>query len=271
MMRAAYICDAIKKQLSPTLPVILQVIKKASSTNTVISQESKSGAPHGTTLIALSQSAGKGRNGRVFHSPDGTGLYLSTLIRPDMAAADTLVLTALAAMAAQKVCAELSGRDAAIKWVNDIYIGGRKVCGILTEGHPVLQDGIWRTEHAVVGVGINLLPPQEGFPANIRDAAGAVCRDGDGETLLIRAAVGFLERFYEGYASLSAPATKKQILAAYRENLYGMGKEAEFQRGSDRFTGIIRGIGDDLSLILETSEGEQRFTSGEITMIRRPT
>ena len=111
----------------------LQVYRTITSTNTVLKTLAAQNAPAGLALVAGEQTAGRGRLGRSFYSPADSGLYLSLLLRPHMSAVQATHLTACAAVAAAETIEELSGRPAQIKWVNDILVNGRKVCGILTE------------------------------------------------------------------------------------------------------------------------------------------
>ena len=151
----------------------LYVLQRVTSTNTVLRQMAEEGAEDGSVLLADSQTAGRGRMDRRFYSPPGTGLYLSLLLRPRIPAADAVRITACAAVAAAEAIEEVSGRRTAVKWVNDILLDGRKVCGILTEGSVDPLTGLLR--YAVVGIGVNITPPPDGFPPELRTVAGAVC------------------------------------------------------------------------------------------------
>lgn len=148
-----------------------QVFPVLSSTNTVLKTMAAEDAPAGTAVLAAKQTAGRGRLGRSFFSPPAGGLYLSLLLRPDLSPADAPRLTSCAAVAVAEAVEELSGRATGIKWVNDVYMDRRKICGILTEAGMDLETS--RVSYVVVGIGINLRTPEGGFPEEIRNIAGA--------------------------------------------------------------------------------------------------
>ncbi len=126
-----------------------------------------------TLIAAHRQTGGRGRMGRSFFSPSG-GLYMSLLLHPTMPSDKATGLTAAAAVATARAIDKVSGKKSEIKWVNDIYLDCRKVCGILAEAQ-IKDDGFMK--YAVVGIGINLTVPRGGFPADIADRAGALFDD----------------------------------------------------------------------------------------------
>ena len=118
------------------------------------------------------QTQGRGRLGRSFFSPSDSGLYMSILLRPDMAAADAVKITTAAAVSVALAVEKVSDQKPDIKWVNDIYINGRKICGILTEASFSMESG--GLDCAVLGIGVNTYEPEGGFPEAIRDIAGPI-------------------------------------------------------------------------------------------------
>ncbi len=183
----------------------LKIYKSISSTNTVLKEMAAEGAPEGTILIASEQTAGRGRMNRKFYSPTGTGLYMSILLRPKMNAEESLFITTAAAVAAAHAIEEVSGQQAGIKWVNDIFVNGKKACGILTEASFDMESG--GLEYAVSGIGINITSPNEGFPDEIKDVATAVF---DSTTppqdAKNRIAAGIIKYFMEYYENLTQHA-----------------------------------------------------------------
>ncbi len=181
----------------------LQVYNTITSTNTVLKELSHDGAPEFTVLVAAQQTAGRGRMNRAFYSPAVTGLYLSILLRPVMKAEEALFITTAAAVAVARAVEELSGKSTGIKWVNDVFLDGRKICGILTEASLDMESG--RLECAICGIGVNLCDPEGGFPEELQGIAGSVF---GGESLPAdarnRLAAGILNHFSEYYRSLSA-------------------------------------------------------------------
>ena len=153
----------------------LSVVELTASTNTSMRLSAEAGAPAGSVIIALRQSAGRGRQGHTFLSPSG-GLYMSVLFRPESDFRDITFMTPAAAVAVCEALESLYGIEPQIKWVNDVFLRGKKICGILAEGAPSPDSG--RIEYAVIGIGLNAVSPAEGFPPEIRDTAGAVFESG---------------------------------------------------------------------------------------------
>lgn len=129
-------------------------------------------APLWQRRLRLRERAG---GGRTFYSPAGSGLYLSVLMRPKRTAQEGLTLTAAAAVAVCRAVEEVCGVSLGIKWVNDLYLGERKVCGILTEAVTDFETG--DIELVVVGIGLNLRMPAGGFPGELSEVAGAILGD----------------------------------------------------------------------------------------------
>ena len=140
------------------------------STNLLAKRMAAEGAPHGTVLLATHQTAGRGRLGRSFHSPQGQGIYLSLLLRPDCPASQLMHLTCAAAVAMCDALADACGQRPGIKWTNDLVFGKRKLGGILTE---LGWTGDGRLDYAVVGIGINCTQQPEDFPPELRQMAGS--------------------------------------------------------------------------------------------------
>ena len=125
-----------------TQSLSIRVVDEVDSTNSVLKRMAAEGAPQGSVLIAERQSAGRGRMGRSFYSPPGTGLYMSLLLRPCMEAQRATLVTTSAAVAVAEAIERLAGEAAQIKWVNDVLFHGRKVCGILTEAGMDFESGM---------------------------------------------------------------------------------------------------------------------------------
>ena len=149
-----------------------QVLSQVDSTNTLCKRLAADGAADGTVVIADTQTAGKGRRGRSFLSPPGVGLYQSILWRPGCTPEQLLPLTALSAVAVCRAVERLSGVSPAIKWPNDLVMGERKICGILTELSLEGESG--HVEYAIVGIGINCRQKPENFPPELREIAGSL-------------------------------------------------------------------------------------------------
>lgn len=138
------------------------------STNTQAKAMAAQGAPQGTVVIARQQTAGRGRMGRSFHSPQSQGVYLSVILRPQCRAEALMHLTCAAAVAMCDAVEAASGLRPGIKWINDLVVGRQKLGGILTE-LALKADGT--VDYAVVGIGINCTQAREDFPLELRDLA----------------------------------------------------------------------------------------------------
>jgi len=149
--------------------------QKLTSTNAKAKELAASGAPHGTVVIAEEQTGGRGRLGRTFFSPKGSGIYLSMILRPEVIGANNesaVLLTTAASVAVARAVKKALHLDLQIKWVNDLYYNARKVCGILAEGSFDPASG--SLSAVVIGIGLNYKEPSGGFPEELRDIAGAL-------------------------------------------------------------------------------------------------
>lgn len=243
----------------------VRVEERVDSTNTRLKELAAAGAPEGTALIALEQTAGRGTHGRAFASPRGEGLYLSMVLRPRGSLAQLFTLTGWAAVAARRAVMGCCAAPVDIKWMNDLYLNGRKLCGILTELAPITPDG--RAEWAVVGSGINLAQSRERFRAlGLEGIATSLAAEGypvAGEELAARL-IGELDRLRRDF-----PHGGEPYLAGYREACLNVGRRVSFEEGGRTVTGVVRGIGDDFSLEVEGEDGVGRtVTAGTVQLIQ---
>lgn len=242
-----------------TCPYRISFVDETSSTNTDLKILAQQGEAEGFVLIADRQTDGRGRMGRAFHSPQGTGLYLSVLLRPQGAADEAVRMTVVAAVAAARAVRSVFDIETGIKWVNDLYYKERKVCGILTESSLNLTDGT--LDYAVCGVGFNVFPPQEGFPENLQSVAGALCDTYD-EAARSRLAAAFLNEFYRGRTEAWS-----SILAEYRRRCVLTGKSVTSPTGAFAGVGEVLGIDDSAGLVVRLSDGSIRvLQSGEVSV-----
>lgn len=160
---STYLSDSLKD-----LPI--RVYKTVDSTNNVAKNLALEGAAHGTTVLAFHQSHGKGRLGRTFLSPANTGIYMSVLLTPSIDMSQSVPITTAAAVAVARAIEKVCGEKASIKWVNDVYVNGKKVCGILTEAITNFETG--QIQQLILGIGINC--SLKGFPKELLEIAGAL-------------------------------------------------------------------------------------------------
>lgn len=236
----------------------IRTLSESSSTNDDVKAAARAGEPEGLVIIADRQTAGRGRLRRSFFSPDGSGLYMSILLRPDLSPADSVLITAAAAVAVAEAVEQVSGRFARIKWVNDIFLDGKKVCGILTEG-AVGAGG--KLQYAVLGIGVNVAPPPGGFPEGLRDIACAVFEDLAPEGARARLAAEILSRFHSFRA-----LEERAFLPAYRERSMVLGKPVQVFLGEEEFPAQAVSIDDDCRLIVKTSRGLLPLCAGEVSI-----
>ena len=240
----------------------LQVFPCISSTNTVLKAMAEEGAEEGLCLVASEQTAGRGRMGRSFYSPAGTGIYLSLLLRPAIAPADATVITACAAVAVAEAIESLAEVRAEIKWVNDIYVEGHKVCGILTEASLDCENG--QVNYLVVGIGINTRLPEKGFPEELRSVAGAAFGNARIPELRCRLTAEVLDRLVAYCDHL----LEKQWFEEYKKRSLVLGKEISILRpGQDPEPAVALDLDENCALVVRTADGAVRhLNSGEISI-----
>ncbi len=242
-------------------PLRVEMLEECSSTNLLLKQRAAQGEAEGLVLITRRQSAGRGRLGRSFFSPDGTGLYMSLLLRPRLASEDTVLLTTMAAVAAAGAIEELTGRGAGIKWVNDIYLDGLKVCGILAEASMSLERGV---DWAVVGIGVNVTPPEEGFPTDIQGVAGALFPHAEAPNdARSRLAAGILSRFMALYEALPTRGYYEE----YRRRLTVLGQKVNVHSPTQIWPARVLDLDRDFRLLVRGDDGHEEWLStGEISV-----
>ncbi len=238
------------------------VLPEVASTNTVMKREYAAEKPEGFALLALRQNAGRGRLGRSFASPDG-GMYLSVLLRPQIELGDLQYLTIAAAVAVCRAIEDTCGFRPGIKWVNDVLMEGKKLCGILTEASIVGETG--GLDHVVVGIGINLrfdaeaAPELAGIVGSLRDFCQKPPRRAE-----LTAAV--LTRLEELYLRLRQGG-KATLIDAYRERLCCLGKPILVIENGSETPAICDGLDDEGHLLVTLANGERRaLQTGEISI-----
>ena len=240
----------------------LQVYKTIGSTNTTLKALAAEGAEAGLALIAEEQLMGRGRMGRSFYSPANSGLYMSLLLRPEMPAVDATRLTACAAVAVSEAIEVLSGREAEIKWVNDIFVGGRKVCGILTEASVDCESGMMH--YVIIGIGVNTHVPDGDFPEELRGIAGAAFGVEPVPELRCRLAAEILDRLMDYTPDPAAP----EVFAGYRSRSLVLGREINILApGREPVPARAVDLDENYSLRVRLPDGSERLlNSGEVSV-----
>jgi len=254
----------IQEALSDLSFCVVKVYDELVSTNLTVREAAKAGASEGLVVIADQQTGGYGRYGRAFHSPDGTGLYMSVLLRPEGTPETAQLITTAAAVAVAEAIEELTGRHCGIKWVNDLILDGKKVCGILTEGSIDCETGL--LHYAIVGIGINIRPPEGDFPEELRTIAGALPTVG-GEDLRCRLAAAVLDRLTDFYERLP----EQDCYDAYKSRSCLIGREINIlPLGAEPIPATAVDVEPDFSLRVRLADGtEKLLNSGEVSVRAR--
>lgn len=246
------LCDELKD-------IDVNIFDEVTSTNTLLKEEGNN-KNEWCTFIASSQTGGKGRLGRSFYSPQSSGVYFSILLKPDLEIQKAILITTAASVAVTRTLEILGSPNAQIKWVNDIFVDNKKVCGILTES--VINTVTKKLDFAVLGVGINLVKPEEGFPKEIKNIAGAVFQN-ETENLKERFVAEFLNEFYCIYKELN----EKSFMNEYREKCFFLGEEITVIQGDSKRKATAISVDENAHLEVEYENGEREFlSSGEISI-----
>lgn len=209
-------------------------------------------------VIAERQTGGRGRMGRQFFSPEGAGLYVSLLLSPSVRGEDSALLTTYAAVAVAQTVEELTGAKTAVKWVNDVYLGGKKICGILTEGAIDFATG--QFSYAVIGIGINVR--RQNFPEEL----AAIASDIETETGVALDREQLLARLLERFEGSDGAISDKSFMQFYRSRCFVIGKTVDIYRGNERFSAEVLDVNDRGELVVRTNGTIQLLQSGELSV-----
>lgn len=231
------------------------------STNIKAQELAEKGYPSGTLVVADKQESGKGRRGRSWVSPSGTGIFMTLMIKPDINPNNASMLTLVAALAVAKAITSVTGEEALIKWPNDIVVNGKKVCGILTEMNAQFDY----INHIVVGIGINV--HNESFPEEISQMASSLMIEAGGKRFhraqIISETMSYFEQYYDTFL-------KTQDLSAlvreYDELLVNRNKSVRVLDPKEPFDGKAMGITPKGELIVDTWESRKLVSSGEVSV-----
>lgn len=237
------------------------ILDKTDSTNNYAKNIAVKGAVHGTVVIADTQTAGKGRLGRNFVSPSGMGLYMSVIIRPTFNIDVAALITSAAAVASAEAVEKLCGNDVRIKWVNDLYMNERKICGILTEASMGLE--ISSPDYVVIGIGINVrkfaFDDELGKRvSSIETETGKIINRNE----LCATVLDRLEYYMDNLE-------KRIHIDEYKRREFLTGNIITASIGTEKIVGRAVGIDDNANLIIETENGGRRnLSSGEANLVR---
>ena len=231
------------------------------STNTKAQELAEKGYPSGTLVVADKQESGKGRRGRSWVSPSGTGIFMTLMIKPDINPNNASMLTLVAALAVAKAITSVTGEEALIKWPNDIVINGKKVCGILTEMNAQFDY----INHIVVGIGINV--HNESFPEEISQMASSLMIEAGGKRFhraqIIAETMSYFEQYYDTFLETQDLSA---LVREYDELLVNRNKSVRVLDPKEPFDGKAMGITPKGELIVDTWESRKLVSSGEVSV-----
>ena len=253
----------ILQELLPIQNYRVKIYKEVDSTNEEAKKLARMGEAENLVVLAESQTAGKGRRGRSFYSQGPEGLYMSLLLRPKLSFQVALKITTMTAVAVSRAIEKNCGTEVGIKWVNDLFIRGKKVCGILTEAGIDFETG--DLDYAVVGIGVNVLKcafPKElkGIVTTLEDESGEQVSRSKLAADILREIQGLyreLEVSEGGIPSYHEEYVKRSVV---------LGKEVLVHSGEQVYPAKAVAIDENIGLVVETPEGRKTLDSGEVSV-----
>lgn len=241
----------------------IEVLKTVDSTNDYLKIKADK-SEEGTTVISQEQTKGKGRLGKSFYSPSNSGIYMSILLKPRIHASKSLYITTAAAVAVSKSIDEITGENSKIKWVNDIFLKERKVCGILTEGSFDLEGG--GLSYAILGIGLNLTNPENDFPEDISQTAGTIFENNPPKDYKNKIIANIINNFFEYYYNLE----DKEYLDEYKNRSMIIGENISIIHGNKLENVLALDIDDEFRLKVEKENGKIEYiSSGDVSIRKR--
>ena len=252
---------------------LIDVHDRVESTNTLAKElagtlelQEHHGDPLSAIIIADEQTAGRGRRGRTFQSPAGCGIYMSILLKPDRLDNLATGFTCMMAVAACRAISRILHLEAGIKWVNDLYLNDKKIAGILTEGTVSLEDNT--VSDVIIGIGMNVYPPAEGFPDSVKSIAGSLLGPGEvAPDLRNRLCAAVIAEFYQIYTCNGVSG----IIDEYRNRSVLIGQYVritDFSGGPYKYA-LVEGIDDACHLLVKYENGKtEALSSGEVSVVR---
>lgn len=232
------------------------------STNITAKKLALEGAKHGTVILSEEQTMGRGRRGRSFFSPTNSGIYMSVILRPQVNVENSLLITVAAAVAVARAIEAITGIYAQIKWVNDIFVNDKKVCGILTEAVTDFESG--GIEYVVVGIGLNFTTKQSAFPPEISELAGSLFNENSQGVSRNQLVAEIINNLLDLVERLS----DREFMPEYKSRSLLLQKNIQVV-GTDRITNAtVMDIDDNGYLVVKNPDGTiSTVSSGEVRRI----
>ncbi len=233
------------------------------STNNYAKKIADEGAPHGTVVITELQTGGRGRQGKQFSSPAGKGLYLTALLRPDLLPMDVINLTAWIAVAVCRAINEVTGVCPGIKWTNDLILGRKKLCGILTEMGLEAESG--QLQYVAAGIGINVSQTAEDFGDELAEIATSLelaLNRPFRRAELAAAVIRNLDQMM-----LDFPYKHTEYLEFYRTHCVTIGHEVRLIQKGEEHIAFAETIDDDFALVVRHKDGSlETISAGDVSV-----
>ena len=243
--------------------ISLTVYKTIGSTNTEAKLQAVQNAGHGTTIVSEEQTKGRGRFGRDFFSPSDSGIYMSIILKPELNFENSVLITSAAAVVVCNAIEKFTDVSPRIKWVNDIFIDNKKVCGILTEAVTNFESGV--LDCVVVGIGINVKTKNEDFPMELQNTAGSIFIDDDG---FIRNQL--TAEIINNIIKISKNLEDKSFMQEYKQRSMILGEHILYKKDNNWHEGYASDIDDYGGLIVYTADGQKiTLNSGEVSIKKK--
>jgi len=255
--------DNLSKYMAKQRASLIQCEECTDSTNRVLKELAKNGAKEGQAVLANEQTNGRGRLGRYFFSPKDRGIYMSVLLRPDDKAYEMAPLTAWVAVAVANAIEAVSGVRPGVKWVNDLILNGKKICGIMTE--LAVKEDSNKVDYIIVGIGINVSGKQEEFPEELREIASSI----EAETGLTVSRAQLVAEIIRELDLLSEnwQIETSKYLEQYRKDCVTIGKEVRVLSPEGERAATALSVEGDFSLLVRYDVGTiERVYSGEVSV-----
>lgn len=250
--------EDIKHNLNSTEFSDIFVLETVNSTNSYAKDLGINGGIHGTVVIANHQTAGRGRLGREFFSPKDSGLYMSFIIRPDKIRIAPSLLTVAAGVAVCRAITSVTDKVPQIKWVNDIFLNGKKICGILAESGTSTNSSV--LDYIIVGIGLNVSTASELFPGKLRDIAGSLFPQNINRSKIAAEIINEFEK-------IILSNNVEVLIDEYKSYSLILDKKISFTKNGETFTGTAVDINTEGNLVVDLENGETlALKSGEVSL-----
>ncbi|WP_326909542.1 biotin--[acetyl-CoA-carboxylase] ligase [Sedimentibacter sp. MB31-C6] len=249
-----FLCEKFKN-------IPISVYKSLSSTNTEAKAEIIQKGIHGTVVISEEQTNGRGRFGRKFFSPPNTGIYMSIILKPNLNISNSVLITTAAAVAVCLAIDKFTEKKPQIKWVNDIYIENKKICGILTEAVTDFESGT--IDSIVIGIGLNVKTENKTFPNELQEIAGSILQDNDNFAIRNKLTAEIINNVLSTCEKLE----EKKFLKIYKERSMILGENIFYKKNNKWIEGYAQDIDENGGLIVSQNDGQQIILkSGEVSI-----